>query len=110
MPIINAKLIAAVSCSLLGNLSIRVLCEDLCSLNPGVDRLTFSVEWVMKESGEIESTWFGRSIIKSCVKLAYDHAQHMIDQPGQISNYVQKTLALPWCIFFIVLSFEFISH
>jgi exoribonuclease R len=54
----------------------------LCSLNPGVDRLTFSVEWILNESGEIESEWFGRSVISSCVKLAYEHAQHMIDQPG----------------------------
>jgi DIS3-like exonuclease 2 len=41
------------------------------------------VEWEMNESGEIESTWFGRSIIKSCSKLAYEHAQLMIDNPGK---------------------------
>ena len=25
----------------------RTLCENLCSLNPSLDRLTFSVQWVM---------------------------------------------------------------
>jgi DIS3-like exonuclease 2 len=52
-----------------------VLCEHVCSLNPGEDRLAFSVEWVITEKGEIIKEWFGKSIIRSCVKLSYDHAQ-----------------------------------
>ena len=67
----------------ISNLICRTLCEDLCSLNPGVDRLTFSVEWIMNENGEIESEWFGRSVIRSCVKLAYEHAQLMINEPSK---------------------------
>ena len=31
----------------------RLLCEELCSLNPDVDRLTFSVMWKMTEKGEV---------------------------------------------------------
>jgi exoribonuclease R len=31
----------------------RPLCEELCSLNPGVDRLAFSVVWDMNEEGDI---------------------------------------------------------
>jgi DIS3-like exonuclease 2 len=53
----------------------RVLCEELCSLNPGVDRLTFSVVWKMTDDAVIKDEWFGRTIIRSCSKLAYDHAQ-----------------------------------
>lgn len=53
----------------------RILCEQLCSLNPGVDRLTFSVVWKMNDEAEIQDTWFGRSIINSATKLAYEHAQ-----------------------------------
>lgn len=37
----------------------RLLCEDLCSLNPGVERLTFSVEWEMTPDGEVISEWRG---------------------------------------------------
>ena len=59
----------------------RHLCENLCSLNPNEDRLTFSVEWKMTEQGEILEEWFGRSVINSAVKLAYEHAQDMLDQP-----------------------------
>jgi DIS3-like exonuclease 2 len=57
----------------------RLLCEELCSLNPGVDRLAFSVVWDMDAEGNIESTWAGRSVIRSCGKLAYPHVQSMIE-------------------------------
>lgn len=53
----------------------RLLCEQLCSLNPGVDRYTFSVEWELTPEGTIVSQWIGRSLICSCAKLAYGHAQ-----------------------------------
>lgn len=53
----------------------RLLCEELCSLNPGVDRLTFSVIWKMDINGRIVDEWFGRSVIRSCCKLTYDVAQ-----------------------------------
>uniref|UniRef100_A0A915DEC5 Ribonuclease II/R domain-containing protein n=1 Tax=Ditylenchus dipsaci TaxID=166011 RepID=A0A915DEC5_9BILA len=57
----------------------NILCEDLCSLNPDVERLTFSVVWKLNEKAGIVDEWFGRSIIKSCAKLAYEHAQEIID-------------------------------
>jgi exoribonuclease R len=53
----------------------HVLCEHVCSLNPGEDRLAFSVEWIINDKGEIVREWFGRSVIRSCAKLSYDHAQ-----------------------------------
>lgn len=31
----------------------RLLCEQLCSLNPAVDRLTFSVIWKIKSNGDV---------------------------------------------------------
>ncbi|KAJ1550441.1 hypothetical protein HK405_000588, partial [Cladochytrium tenue] len=59
----------------------RLLCEELCSLNPGVDRLAFSVTWKMdpKSAEIVGKPWFGRSIIRSCAKLSYDHAQRLIE-------------------------------
>ncbi|KAG2498028.1 hypothetical protein HYH03_003789 [Edaphochlamys debaryana] len=56
-----------------------LLCEELCSLNPGVERLAFSVVWDMDEQGTIQSTWFGRSVIRSCAKLSYPLVQAMIE-------------------------------
>ncbi|XP_074506588.1 DIS3-like exonuclease 2 isoform X2 [Sebastes fasciatus] len=62
----------------------RLLCEELCSLNPLTDRLTFSVIWKITPEGKILSEWFGRSVIRSCVKLSYDHAQSMIEAPDKM--------------------------
>jgi exoribonuclease R len=31
----------------------RLLCEQLCSLNPDEDRLTFSVVWTVTEDGTV---------------------------------------------------------
>ncbi|XP_032386765.1 DIS3-like exonuclease 2 isoform X1 [Etheostoma spectabile] len=62
----------------------RLLCEELCSLNPLTDRLTFSVIWKITPEGKILSEWFGRSVIRSCVKLSYDHAQSMIEAPEKM--------------------------
>lgn len=53
----------------------RLLCEELCSLNAGVDRLTFSVIFKMDDEGNVYDEWFGRSVIRSRVKLTYEHAQ-----------------------------------
>lgn len=33
---------------------------------------------------QILNEWFGRSIIRSCVKLSYDHAQSMIEAPEKM--------------------------
>nr|XP_046264868.1 DIS3-like exonuclease 2 [Scatophagus argus] len=62
----------------------RLLCEELCSLNPLTDRLTFSVIWKITPQGKILNEWFGRSVIRSCVKLSYDHAQSMIEAPEKM--------------------------
>lgn len=45
-----------------------LLCEELCSLNPGVDRLAFSVLWRMNADGELLpgcEPFFCRSVIRS---------------------------------------------
>lgn len=63
-----------------------LLCERLCSLNPGEDRLTFSVIWKMNKEGEIFDEWFGRTMICSCMKLSYNHAQDMIEHPQKEWN------------------------
>ncbi|KAM6304821.1 DIS3-like exonuclease 2 [Aegotheles albertisi] len=62
----------------------KLLCEELCSLNPMRDRLTFSVMWKVTPEGKILDEWFGRTVICSCVKLSYDHAQSMIESPGKV--------------------------
>jgi len=57
----------------------RLLCEELCSLNPGVDRLTYSVVWTLDGEGNIKDEWFGKGIICTAAKLDYAIAQAVID-------------------------------
>ena len=58
-----------------------ILCEQLCSLNPNVDRLAFSCIWKMRADGTLvdEPPFFGRTVIRSCAKLDYPTAQRMVD-------------------------------
>mmetsp|Transcript_57804 Transcript_57804/g.183268 ORF Transcript_57804/g.183268 Transcript_57804/m.183268 type:complete len:232 (-) Transcript_57804:191-886(-) len=76
----------------------RLLCEELCSLNPGVDRLAFSIGWEMEADGTILSQWAGRSVICSCAKLAYGHAQAVIagEDTGEGAGPVEITGAHTW--------------
>nr|CAI5832710.1 unnamed protein product [Callosobruchus analis] len=58
------------------------LCTS-CSLLPGEDKLSFSVIWEMTEDATIVRKRFTRSIINSCTKLAYEHAQNVIENPDK---------------------------
>lgn len=57
----------------------HLFCQHLCSLNPGQDKLTFSVVFTMDGEGNVKDSWIGRTVINSCAKLSYEHAQKMID-------------------------------
>lgn len=53
------------------------LSEDLCSLKPDVDRLTFSAVFTVK-SGEVVERWFGRTIIRSQKRFTYEEADESL--------------------------------
>jgi DIS3-like exonuclease 2 len=57
----------------------RLLCEQLCSLQPGDPKFAFSIVWEVDADGHIYREWAGRSIINSCAKLAYPMVQQMIE-------------------------------
>ncbi|GMH00270.1 hypothetical protein Nepgr_002109 [Nepenthes gracilis] len=59
-----------------------LLSENLGSLIPGIDRLAFSIFWKISLSGIVVDRWIGRTVVRSCCKLSYEHAQDIID--GQI--------------------------
>eukprot|EP01035_Chromulina_nebulosa_P017433 gene17433-22985_t len=65
-----------------------ILCEQLCSLNPNVDRLAFSCIFKMNQDGTLcdDKPWFGKTVIRSCAKLDYPTAQRMIDGVIPLTN------------------------
>ena len=62
------------------------LCENICSLNAGTDRLAFSIIITMNKDAEIISSRAVKTVICSCAKLSYDHVQNIIDNHGKWSN------------------------
>lgn len=57
----------------------HVLSNDVCSLNPNEDKLTFSAVFEMSPSGEVLNKWFGRTVINSDKRFSYEEAQGIID-------------------------------
>ena len=59
----------------------RVLCETMCSLNPGLERLTLSVWFKLTATGVLlPGNRFDRSVIKSKARFTYEQAQQIIDK------------------------------
>jgi len=54
------------------------LSNGVCSLNPGVDRLTHSVFVQFDKHGEVKSTRFARSVIRSTHRLTYKQAYALL--------------------------------
>jgi ribonuclease R len=70
----------------------EVLSNDICSLNPGEEKLTFSAVFEMNGNGKILSRWFGKTIIKSNKRFTYELAQETLNA-GQGEFYKElKTL------------------
>ena len=55
------------------------LCNELCSLRPNEDKLCFSAVFTMNENAEILEEWFGRTVIHSDRRFAYEEAQEVIE-------------------------------
>jgi len=53
--------------------------NNICSLNPGKDKLTYSAVFMMNDRAEVVEEWFGRTIINSDQRFSYQEAQKIID-------------------------------
>ena len=57
----------------------ELLSNQLCSLCPHEDKLTFSVLFEFDEVGKIDKKWFGETVIHSNKRFSYEEAQEIID-------------------------------
>lgn len=71
----------------------KYLTETLCSLNPNVERLAFSVLCEMTPKGDIISTEYCKSVILSKCAFTYQHAQMVIDGKKE-SKYLKDLINL----------------
>ncbi|WP_341657578.1 ribonuclease R [Blattabacterium cuenoti] len=58
----------------------KILSNDLCSLQPKKDKLSFSYIFNINSKGKILKNWFGKTIIRSNRKFTYEEVQCIIDQ------------------------------
>lgn len=61
----------------------HVLSNDVCSLNPNEDKLTFSAVFEINLAGHIYSRWFGRTVIHSDKRFTYENAQEVLTAAGE---------------------------
>ena len=68
------------------------LSNDLCSLNPNTDKLSFSAIFELDANARVRAEWFGRTVMRSQRRFAYAEAQAIID--GGEGDYKEEVLTL----------------
>jgi len=66
------------------------LCNNVCSLRPNEEKLTFSAVFEMDDEAHVLNHWIGKTIIKSCRRYAYEEVQAMIE--GGEGDYKEEIL------------------
>lgn len=62
----------------------EVLSNFACSLRPNEEKYTFSAIFQLNNKAEVVDQWFGRTVIYSDQRFAYEEAQHIIETKGNI--------------------------
>lgn len=74
----------------------HVLSNDVCSLNEGEDKLTYSAVFELDKDARIQKRWFGPTIINSNKRFSYKEAQTVLEEksgPHQEELTALNTLA-----------------
>ncbi len=66
--------------------------NELCSLRPHEDKLTFSAIFRMTAKGEVKHRWIGRTVIHSNHRFTYEEVQEIIDQQAGLYQAEVATL------------------
>ena len=67
----------------------EVLSNGVCSLRPHEEKYTFSAVFEMNSKGEVLKEWFGKTVIYSDHRFAYEEAQELIEtQEAKISKNI----------------------
>ena len=57
----------------------EVLSNNACSLRPNEEKYTFSAIFELDKNAILKNQWFGRTVINSNERFAYEEAQHIIE-------------------------------
>ncbi|MFD2597499.1 ribonuclease R [Sphingobacterium corticis] len=75
------------------------LSNNLCSLRPNEDKLCFSAVFELNDQAQIQSEWFGRTVIHSDRRFTYEEAQEVIEnKAGDFSEEILKLNELAYIL------------
>ena len=81
----------------------EVLSNDLCSLRPNEEKLTFSAVFILDETGKLLSEWYGKTIIYSDYRFAYEEVQEMLEtgvaEVSASKSLTKKKYSVPLAVF-----------
>ncbi|MBP6826029.1 MAG: ribonuclease R [Saprospiraceae bacterium] len=69
------------------------LSNNLCSLVPHQDRLTFSAVFTFDPGGKLVGRWFGKTVIHSAKRFSYEEAQTILD--GKPDEALKQLIIFP---------------
>lgn len=73
----------------------EALSNDLCSLNPDVDRLTMSAVFIFDKGMNVIDEWYGKTVIHSHQRYSYESAQKVLDtKEGPFLKELEAALAI----------------
>lgn len=64
----------------------EILSNNVCSLRPNEEKLTFSAIFEMNQKGDVINAWYGRTVIYSDQRFTYDQAQQIITGKSMHEN------------------------
>ncbi len=69
----------------------EALSNNLCSLNPGADKLCYSAVFDLDDQAKVHKEWFGHTVINSNRRFNYEEAQEIIEtKNGDLSDIIIK--------------------
>ena len=63
----------------------EVLSNDVCSLNPHEDKLSFSAIFILDDKAQVHDRWFGKTVMNSTHRFTYETAQAAIDGDPELT-------------------------
>ena len=72
----------------------EVLSNNACSLRPKEEKYTFSAIFKINKNTEIVSKWFGRTVIISDARFAYEEAQYIIENRSKKHHEIPSQISL----------------
>lgn len=70
----------------------EILSNNICSLRPNEDKLTFSAIFELDEKTNVKNQWFGRTVIRSDKRFTYEEVQQIIE--GNDGNLKEEIFIL----------------